>query len=770
MNRRDFIISAAGGAGWVVLAASGNARDPQNAGRRLRVHGRVLHRDTRAPLAGVAVSNGFVFALSDAGGAYALEVDVTAYPFVFVNPPSGLRAAAAHYHRVRSHAATAMEVDFELAHDPAQRRGGLRIAHVSDSHIGVASRPHFASGEQLAEDYRAIVAAESPDLILNAGDVTDAGRAEDFEACLAAGRAAGVPVIHTYGNHDSDADRADVGGRIEETNNLRYQAVIGPDQFTFDWGDYHVIVCGMYWPGMGFRRPRMSAWFSAALALQPAEKKIIVLTHDKPRAFPELTACWAPTLPELEAHPGVFLALHGHHHSTCVFRHGRLTVVGVPPVCFGGIDTSPRGYAVLSLDGPRVDVELRQLGGKPAPRHPGAARAPALPGASLRWVAQLPTNLHRAAPVVAADRVLVSLGDNRPLTQAGVVALDRGTGEPRWTCRTESAVKNSVGLAEPEGGVLRESAFAVEVTGRVHRLDLATGRRVWEQTLPYHPDRYLYMTPRATEAGIYVIQHKASYALAPDDGRILWRKGPEWEDNRSAVYQRPGLDATKLFYLTTTFMGLHALSAQDRLTGEILWMRRMDKLPAGYPDRFFQGHFPSPIVAGDFVVAPGLADRLAVFHRESGETVWQEPVLNHDGPFSGVRPAWYDTLYEHANGLSVGVDTIYAATSNGCAYALDLATGRRHWRFTTTRAPLLDFQPYHRGRGNLLTAPALWRDRVFLGGADGWLYILGAGDGLLRAELDFGSPITCPPVLDGDDLFVATFDGRCTRYALANPV
>jgi outer membrane protein assembly factor BamB len=168
-------------------------------------------------------------------------------------------------------------------------------------------------------------------------------------------------------------------------------------------------------------------------------------------------------------------------------------------------------------------------------------------------------------------------------------------------------------------------------------------------------------------------------------------------------------------------------------------------------------------------VAPGYGDRLAVFHAESGETLWHEAVLRREGPMTGPRPAWYTTLSEHASGLLVHGDTIYATTANGGVYAIELRTGQRRWSFATDRPPLLDFQPYHRGRGNILTTPALWRDRLMLGGADGWLYLLAAKDGRLLAEIDFGSPLVAPPVVSGDELFVTTFDGHCHCYRGQHP-
>jgi outer membrane protein assembly factor BamB len=263
------------------------------------------------------------------------------------------------------------------------------------------------------------------------------------------------------------------------------------------------------------------------------------------------------------------------------------------------------------------------------------------------------------------------------------------------------------------------------------------------------------------------VQHNGLTSHDPADGRILWAKGPAWDDNRSSVHQRPAIDEARVYCLVTPFMGAYGVAAHGRKDGTPVWMRRLDRLPKEYPEPIFQSHFPSPVLADNLLVVPGIGDRLAVLDTEHGHVLWERPVLRREGPASAIHPSSYYVLKEHAHGLTLHGDVIYATTTNGCAFAVDLQTGRKRWEFFTPRPPLLDFQPYFRGRGNLLTAPLVVGERLLTGGADGHLYALNASDGTLAAESDYRCPLTVSPTLFGRRVLVSCFDGRVHCYDIA---
>lgn len=110
-------------------------------------------------------------------------------------------------------------------------------------------------------------------------------------------------------------------------------------------------------------------------------------------------------------------------------------------------------------------------------------------------------------------------------------------------------------------------------------------------------------------------------------------------------------------------------------------------------------------------------------------------------------PAWPTSqrmVYDRAYGMAVAGGTLYYATStDGRVVALDAATGSQRWCYVTD-APVR-------------FPPALWRDRVFAAGDDGFLYCLAAADGHGFWKLR-GGPRT--DMLLGNDRMISRWPAR----------
>ena len=103
-------------------------------------------------------------------------------------------------------------------------------------------------------------------------------------------------------------------------------------------------------------------------------------------------------------------------------------------------------------------------------------------------------------------------------------------------------------------------------------------------------------------------------------------------------------------------------------------------------------------------------------------------------PAHGPVPSWPHpkrekprVRFDDAFHVAVTGGMVYFGSSaDGRVYALDAATGRVRWAFTTGGAVRL--------------APSVWRGRVYFGSDDGWVYCVSAGDGKLvwrvRAALE----------------------------------
>lgn len=154
---------------------------------------------------------------------------------------------------------------------------------------------------------------ESPQFVINAGDLTDGGKAphraewtHEYLAALAP-LMARVPVLPVMGNGEDDVVWYD-----------RYHDTDGPEPsyYAWRWGDVEVFtldsnadVRDRTDPGF---RARQTAWLRAALAASNARWKVATFHHPPlPEQYAKVVTDFMPALESA----GVDLVLVGHHHS-----------------------------------------------------------------------------------------------------------------------------------------------------------------------------------------------------------------------------------------------------------------------------------------------------------------------------------------------------------------------------------------------------------------------------------------------------------------------
>ncbi len=679
----------------------------------IEVRGRVMDELSGRGLGGVLVSNGEQIVQTDEEGRYALVVELEAHRFVFVTVPDGFRATSGFYSPTQNWMGAQDGVDFGLESAPERAMRQFALVQITDTHV-VAEGDMLTSGEVLAEALQRLVREADPDLIVVSGDLTNRGELAELSRFREAQETVSTPVFPLFGGHDGNEERHE-GGSADNTFTRNFEAVLGPSYYSFDWGGRHFA----FYPNeQSFfslaDQERKEVWFWADLALQPADREVVVVVHTPPPV----------SFLEALSRYNVRLVLHGHWHSSKVFSYKEMVVAATPAFCFGGIDTSPRGYRVARFGEEGVEVEL--CAHKPTGVSLPSEDAPVEiafeeMGLRLRWEQQLPGGLHRAAPVQAGDQMLLSLRDEGYPARNGICCIEVSSGDLAWHARTDATVKNSVAV---DDGI----CAAVSVTGRVHALEASSGRLLWRANLPGYPDRWVYTSPVIAEGTLYA-GAKAGYAAFDlKTGEQQWYVPVEDSDNW-ACYASPQVYEDLLFLLVPR----RGLMALDRQSGDVVWEQQIG---VEYP-------YPTPIVSENLLVSGGDSSHLTALRTISGEVVWDKPILQSSYP----------------TGLLVRDGRIYATTPEGDALCFDFNSGALLWGFQTG-GDLLDMVPYRRGVRSILAAPVNFDDCLLISGCDGCLYALDAASGECRGRAAFGSPITAPPCVWGDGLFLGTYDGR----------
>ena len=271
-------------------------------------------------LEGVAVSDGFSVMLTDAQGKFTITWADSAKPhFVFVVTPAGYQAFGDFYKRLPTDS-----VEFHLIPCPRSKDSSVSFAQISDIHIQ-------NEAQTFIDDLREI-AATKPAFIVATGDLTNTAKASQFDLYRKATESIGVPVINVIGNHDCK-------DFVSTPEN--YETFLGPTYYSFDWGPCHFVVINSM-----FNRPQQMDWLRKDIALLGNGKYVIVMQHYPPdgNTMRVLTQCKVNAI------------LTGHWHSNKVIVCDGIIYINAPPLRFGGIDLSPRGFKTVTVVNHKLSV------------------------------------------------------------------------------------------------------------------------------------------------------------------------------------------------------------------------------------------------------------------------------------------------------------------------------------------------------------------------------------------------------------------------------
>ena len=686
--------------------------------------------DSGDPLADVQVCNGLDVGRTDQDGRYELP-DHRISRFIFISTPSGYTPTRRFY--IDLHHETAR--DFILKADPQSVADEFSFVQITDLHLSTERR-YLPEG--LAADLAQIRddVGDKARFLIASGDLTAGGKTEEYAAYLQTISATEWPFYHAAGNHDGDT----------EVQGIHFMDYLGPLYYSFDYGPIHFVV----YDGESHLRDGspstarpftyvpspQDTWLRADLAAQDPARPIIFVNH-----FPwgdEFYAQWT-------AYP-IVATLSGHWHSTRMHRDDKTTHYNTPSLGFGGIDQSPRGYRYCTWSQGQLHSETRALvapsvfSGISFRPHPDNAAGQVEHYANNSsesllqplWQAGTGGSIHTAAPVVAEGCVFQAIKNEAQRTGNGLVALDAHDGALQWTHDTDAAIKNTPAYAD-------QHLFAATVTGQILTLTSA-GDLLWSYQLNNPSQRWRYSSPLAHAGRLYagVSSHLVAFDLAR--GARIWQRADLGPDDWISSYPSPAAHGGYLavaFYTQPT-----SLTVLDANNGTTLWQQDGDKAHYIYA---------TPIIGPDGTLYAVSGSAVRAYGLESGKLLWQSSL----------------SLQRVQSAPTLDDGRLFVATGTGTLHAFDANDGAEIWRWSIeSQAPL--FTPYIRRGPTTLGAPIVAAGRVFIGGADGYVYVLDATTGECIETCDLGMPLAANPAVVGEQLYIGGCDGFVYAFAIGS--
>lgn len=604
----------------------------------------------------------------------------------------------------------------------------FRVVWIADTHLG------FKQSNDAFQAFLKDVASLpfKPDLLINAGDVTEIGDLKLYQTYLDGIKSLGIPAYAVMGNHDTRW--VDVGKR-------QFPQIIGPRYFSVD-------IQGIHWMFLDStleRQPyghvdfRELSWISRNLKHVPADEPVLTFSHHPFR--------WRGTdvddgLDVLNLYDGhdvpAFFNGHGHKIESVLFRD---TPFVEDDALFHG------DYVIMEKDGDTLNLFVKKIGDpvmKPwlslnlhaapfggeivSPRN-GTAVAGTFP------VSVALSQADQAAGGAAILRLVLDRDAQVPLTaQGNVLAGSASVSTPGW--HTLDLYRSGETLPEDETLFFYPGDIFSRRIGEVYAGLATDGNQVYAGTL----------------AGNL-------FALGPY-GKIAWKRHLD-----GAIMAAPAA-ASGMVYAGTDGGTLHALRAAD---GTEVW-----SVSKASP-------FTSPPIVADGEVIVGSGDHnLYAFDAATGAEKWAAPLGNFiEAPAAAAGGKIFVGAWDK---------TFYALSGDTGGVLWKDAVGKSIYFSPAVAAPLLlGDQIYVAAKDYLLhdfdqnTGDEKWSEKVtggisspvFAGGA---VIVPEVGGGLAAFDPETGRRLwikkfhaaffNASPVAYGDDLFLLGVEGELFRYDL----
>ena len=348
------------------------------------------------------------------------------------------------------------------------------------------------------------------------------------------------------------------------------------------------------------------------------------------------------------------------------------------------------------------------------------------------WTAQIPGASNRvrfgAAPVVGGGKLFVVD------TEGAVNAFDAATGARLWRMAVDAPKGTS--RATFGGGVSYAGGrvFASNGIGEVIALDAASGTEIWK----VKPAGPLRDSPTlAFNLVIVMTQDNQIIALSANDGSLAWQESGS--SSQAGVFGVGSPAAGQGSIIAGYSSG--ELAAYRYENGRTLWSDALARTSISTSVGSLTDIDADPIIDSGRVYALGQGGRMAAYELVTGQRIWELNLSGISTPAIGGE--WIFTLTDDARMLAI------ARSSGKVRWISQLA----RWRDEKDREGPIFW-----------TGPVLAGNSLYVASSRGEVWRLSVGEGSAQLFQDLGQPVSQPPIVANQTLYVLDDSGTIHAY------
>jgi outer membrane protein assembly factor BamB len=392
------------------------------------------------------------------------------------------------------------------------------------------------------------------------------------------------------------------------------------------------------------------------------------------------------------------------------------------------VDPNLAGISVI-LPPPATNANWAQPGGNAAkaPGHLTLADTPA-----RIWTAQIAGASNRvrlaATPVVHGGKLFAIDTDAR------VTAYDAANGAVLWSAMLD--VDKDGKPSRFGGGVSTDGTlvFATNGVGDVAALKIENGEVVWKK----RPAGPLRGAPTLSTGNVYVMtQDNQIYALRATDGEAQWNEaGPVGASGIFGVAAPAAAQGTVIAGYSTG-----ELAAYRYENGRSLWSDTLSRTAMSTTVSTLTDIDADPVIDRGRVFALGQGGRMASYELLTGQRIWEINIAGIATPVSAGE--W-----------------VFVLTSDAKLLCVQRASGKIRWLSQLPR-----YRDEEDKKGVITwRGPVLVNNRLIVANSRGEMWSVSAGEGSASLMTDLKSPVSVPPIVANNMLYVLDDSGRIHAF------